>query len=460
MMYKIILKISNAHELLTSEENEQRANKYINLTLEPLILFVIGYSELLAIYFTDFNTDFSTAMIQILGTTILACSCFYIFAISCMGLHSISYYSPKEFLIKKYLMFLFPVIRHPFFNKHIKQLLIKSIIKTRKDHNTKYYFSHRTPIFFKNKFKEKYPSIFKYLYQEQLIMEEKIDRSIKENREYLSKKPYQQFEAWAIEQYDIKSFCKTIFNRQSPSIIRDLSQKWSSRNITNTNFIFWCLLIPKKEFLKDDDLKTMLGFNRFNTPSDQISLEDLLSGRLLAPFNQYQDSRLKQIFSQHYHPAEYIQVLKTIKNLQENKVPFYMHPKPKDVKDILDYLLAQSSSKDIYLNQLNYYPNAKNIDHLQLEDGYKIKVMEDKNELLLWGEKLSHCIGNEVYTKEASKGNCLLLGIYKNNKPFANIEIEDGEITQAKAKGNRELNKKEASIIFQALQDHYIISNY
>lgn len=66
-------------------------------------------------------------------------------------------------------------------------------------------------------------------------------------------------------------------------------------------------------------------------------------------------------------------------------------------------------------------------------NGYTVKIVNNSHELIGWGSELNNCLASYVYPVET--GQCVILGLMKNNKITYSVEInQKGQIIQFEAK--------------------------
>ena len=231
---------------------------------------------------------------------------------------------------------------------------------------------------------------------------------------------------------NVREFCKKIFNRESKSILKELRLKWTNDGVNDKNFIYWCLVLPQRETLEDSSLRDMLRYNRFYTIPIVDNLDELIGGELLLPFERYSEERLKIIFSKNYIGDEYVEVLNIIKFLRANNIKFNLPSKAESVRDLLNYLrdLKLNSDKD------NYYFELNKLDAIsgQSSENFTYRMIPDYSELKEWGKEMSHCISQ--YAVECKKGDTYLIGVLKDGKKYANVEIRNNKIRQIRKKAN------------------------
>lgn len=184
-------------------------------------------------------------------------------------------------------------------------------------------------------------------------------------------------------------------------------------------------------------------------------------------FKNFSQSQVKGILQEKVDLIEnQFVVIDTFKMYQEH--PAYFNnliketkPKVRSVTDLHDWLSIESTkmaTKDFPLRQEEHVPNILKINGKELLDGYKIKVAESSHELIYWGNKLGHCVGNGSYAREALKGQTNLLCITKNDEPAYCVEFRGNQIVQIQGKSRRSPEDPLLESFLKEMKTHELIN--
>lgn len=87
-------------------------------------------------------------------------------------------------------------------------------------------------------------------------------------------------------------------------------------------------------------------------------------------------------------------------------------------------------------------------------DGLVFKPAKNTDQMYSWSEEMHNCIS--IYADNAIHGQGYYIGVEKDNKLIANMEIKHGALTQLLGKYNNVLDDDTKSKILTVLHDHYV----
>lgn len=125
-----------------------------------------------------------------------------------------------------------------------------------------------------------------------------------------------------------------------------------------------------------------------------------------------------------------------------------------DLVPILAREIGREKGSLFFLHLEDHFPLLKT---LQLNmGGLEIVIPQHNEELNEWSRIMNNCIA--TYAQRAKKGECLLLGIQKNNKLIYNLEITTaGKVKQFLAKANSRAYQAEQKVIEEFLSKNHIL---
>jgi hypothetical protein len=237
-----------------------------------------------------------------------------------------------------------------------------------------------------------------------------------------------------------------MFNRREISFntfIKELIKDYSKNSKDDLYaFYLWIHCIPRHYSL--DTTKDLIKSNRLNSKKLDYIVntvnkmgQDSLNIGCDRIFINYNEKQIKRLFSVNCLPEEYIFSLFILKNFKNGV------PKVDTLKEFNNFVKNNSKalSSNIYnLEQIKKLPKLQRIESSKLGN-FKFKVLENTDDLHFWGTKLKHCI--KAYYKKCSKGNCVLIGVYLNDIPYANIEVVNEKVTQLFGKQNSNIDEHE-----------------
>ena len=122
-----------------------------------------------------------------------------------------------------------------------------------------------------------------------------------------------------------------------------------------------------------------------------------------------------------------------------------------------DYL-----SKELYKinnpnSEIKYDEKWDKIDEEMIGE-LKVILPRDTYTIVGWGKENSHCLAG--YSNSAAKGDCKILGLYRNNQLLYNAEIRHGEVRQLRGKFNKAADKEHEQQIREFLKEKKLINDY
>jgi hypothetical protein len=226
-----------------------------------------------------------------------------------------------------------------------------------------------------------------------------------------------------------KEFCQIFLNREEKSIISFVAERISHNSITQTGFAFFCMTIPKSNELSVDGLRQILATNKILTSPDNFPIVAFNEKKYASKiFSNYNEKQIIKIFTQAYNENEFIKLLEYSYTFDLEEFPVFSH-----FNDLFTYIkeIISLKTNGEFFYKIN--KNNKNIISIdnQSINALHFKVLRNYQDLHFWGTELRHCI--KSYHNKAKNGEATLIGVFKNNQPYANIEINKfGSIIQIK----------------------------
>ena len=113
------------------------------------------------------------------------------------------------------------------------------------------------------------------------------------------------------------------------------------------------------------------------------------------------------------------------------------------IKEFHDYLVIEVDKikhADFSLNQEEKFPSLVKAKSIKLPLNYTLKVAKTSHELIEWGRAMNHCVGFAGYGQKALRGECILIGVFKNDKPEYCMEVSPkGKLIQFEGKGRKSI---------------------
>lgn len=223
-----------------------------------------------------------------------------------------------------------------------------------------------------------------------------------------------------------------IFNRKEKSFVRFLNEIHKDYNeIPNgvKSISLWILCLPRNCSL--DATKEFIRQNKFS-PKDfeLIELEYARIGKERFEkgwdglFESYTEADLRRFFST---PSEGVDYIKSLRILKDYSSPMFFE---RTLQSFCTYVIQNESAikKNITdLRQEERFPNFVQLENSELL-GLKFELIKTTKDLYYWGKSLKHCIRN--YAQKCYDGKSCLVGVYKDGKMYANIEIVGGQVIQ------------------------------
>lgn len=251
----------------------------------------------------------------------------------------------------------------------------------------------------------------------------------KAQRDLLSKNAFLTNLIWDVKVDFLKFFNKNFSNNQS--LLRFYKERYLDNGVVDTGFVFFSLLIPKKEKIPLDVLKSILINNRFEVTDDSIIYHQYSwivenMDTVHSMFKDYSVENLKTFFTRKYHPDRLISgiyELVRFKNYGEDKtLPIFKSFQ--EFRAYAEVVIAQSFQQmpESWKEELN----------LKTSGPYQLVLLRNEKDYHTWGRYLKNCLPNlNPYFTGA------LFGILKNGKKFGAVEVGgDLSIHQIKGKFN------------------------
>jgi hypothetical protein len=238
---------------------------------------------------------------------------------------------------------------------------------------------------------------------------------------------------------DIDYFIK-LFKREEKSFKVFLTEMFKDYG-KNDSIYIWLHLIPRKYSL--DTTKELIKMNKISS-SSLNSMKELLSkiGEDNCNdgwdniFNDYSEKDIKRFFSVYFNTVEYATSLYVLRNYKKSI------PKMVTMAEFNSFIVRNKEPllNNIYnLEQIEKLPKLKRIENTELGN-LSFKVISDIKELEFWGHKLRHCI--KSYFKECAKGHSFLIGVYKDGKPYVNVEVKSLKVIQVRGFQNKRVDEE------------------
>ena len=136
----------------------------------------------------------------------------------------------------------------------------------------------------------------------------------------------------------------------------------------------------------------------------------------------------------------------------------YYHPdKPnqnKDWRDLYRHLFDwfQEVRPEV---QIPATPELAELDGLNIDHGYKLALPWSNVTLSQWGVDLDNCLGD--YTDQLLEGYCEVLGVFKDSRLVASVEIINRRITQLYGYDNSEPDRLLADAVITVLRQSGVV---
>lgn len=259
-----------------------------------------------------------------------------------------------------------------------------------------------------------------------------------------------------------EEFIKNNLDRNERTLINFFKQRMFNhkREIQN-NFLFYSRIIPKANIMSVDSLKMILVNNQFPNDKSKLYIRNTSIFKIkysLKYFSNYQEIDLKKLFTKKYDYQNYLDVLGLLIE-HEVTIPVF-----DSIEEILEYLIELDVlSKDggLELNQqIRYRGICEVLGEFNINDfKYSFHIMKNVADIYRWGKKLHNCLRTDSrrYKNLVINGDCILLGIYKENREYAVLAISPtGVVIEFKKKLNEELPWDESTqIINRFLTEYY-----
>lgn len=199
------------------------------------------------------------------------------------------------------------------------------------------------------------------------------------------------------------------------------------RSLSQGNYLYSFLLtLPLKKHISVDNLKWIIVGTQYEKDSKMIY--NLMSKKYFNQetldhcFKKYTEEDIKKILTKSYNMKEWITLLHVaLKKGTELEVV--------------------SSIRELYSQVVNT-KKIQNTDiyarvHKMEKDGYKFLFLHNKFEYETLGDQLSNCVAT-YFVRDGD-----IVAIYKDNLPYACLELKDGSINQLLGYKNRRLDSTE-----------------
>lgn len=132
--------------------------------------------------------------------------------------------------------------------------------------------------------------------------------------------------------------------------------------------------------------------------------------------------------------------------------------KPKSLKQVHDFISKFLAKQ----KQINFQLEQPEINFLENKtvDIYQLHLPRNSHELIDIGQQLNICIGNSLYAQKIKEKKCNILLLSVNNTLVGCVEIQKGEIIQARGKDNQTLPFKLSKTIKEQIKQNLKENNY
>lgn len=277
-------------------------------------------------------------------------------------------------------------------------------------------------------------------------------------------KSFQYSEEFNFHGYKLTNFHKTvgINNKDNAKLFYKnlLKQTYSflpSIVEINTSMINSVYFIKKHFNIDENVLKPVI------TSQNGFKIVKSFEKKLATILNHYSNTRIIQIIANGSSEVEirdtvymYELILKYCSS-HKIDIKLFLSKKPRKMKDIHDSLQVHLSKigRDnipINLEMPNYILNMNNRNFLD----YSIKIPKSNSELVIVGQNLAICVGNNYYARQMASGRiAIILLCNKRNKVEYCIEYDVylDRLNQSKTYYNTEMNKSLKDDLYRFIED-------